>query len=335
MTNSTEDPVWHIVTEASGYLYAAALRAVALLDVADHLVDGPRAAEELAALTGAHGPFLRRLLRYLATRAVFREDEHGRFHLTPAADVLRAGSPRSVRMGVLTATAEPWWLAAGDLVEAVRHGEPAFDRRYGQPFFDHLAANPDMRRQFAEGMAELSAGHVELVTAAYDFPTSGVVVDVGGGVGGLLLAVLRARPGLRGVLLDHRDVVAATVLGQLGEPDRWEAVAGDFFDSVPAGDLYLVKNVLHDWSDDRCVRILSNCRRAMRPDGRLLVVDAVIPPGNEPHFGKALDMVMMLLLTGQERTRQEFEALFSRSGFRLTRVLPTGGALTVLEAGPA
>ena len=334
MTNPGEDPAWHIATAATGYLYTAALRAVVLLDVADHLVDGPRVPAELAELTGANGPYLQRVLRLLATRGTFREDEDGRFHLTPHADVLRADSPRSMRSAVLTVTAEECWQSASDLAEAVRHGETPFDRRHGRPYFDYLAENPSAGALFNDGMASFSAGHIEQILASYDFPESGVVVDVGGGVGGLLLAMLRARPGLCGVLVDHETVVADHVLGELGAPDRWRLAPGDFFESVPAGDLYTIKSVLNDWTDDQCVRILSNCRRAMNPGGKLLAVDTIVPPGNEPHLGKDLDVLLLLLLPGRERLQTEFELLFARAGLRITRVVPTPGLLTMIEAEP-
>jgi hypothetical protein len=330
MTNAGDNPTQYVLDEAMGYAYAAALRAVAVLDVAEHLADGPRYPGELADLTGSHGPFLRRVLRLLATKDIFREDDQGRFHLTPRANVLRAGVPGTMRAGVLAVTDEVYWLPTHDLADAVRHGEPAFDRRYGQPFFDYLAANPAVGAVFNEGMANFSAGEFDRIVAGYDFPDSGVLVDVGGGFGGLLLAILRARPGLRGVLLDRESVVAGNVLDQLGE--RYEVVAGDFFDAVPPGDFYTVKNVLHDWTDDECVRILENCRRAMRPGAKLLAVDVVLPTGNEPHFGKVLDLFIMLLLTGQERTLPQFEGIFTRAGLRIRRVIETAGAFALIEA---
>lgn len=335
MTNSSEDAYRNIATESIAFLYPAALRAAALLDVAEHLADGPRGVAELAELTGANGPYLRRLLRFLASRGTFWEDENGRFHLTPQADLLRADAPRSMRAGVLLVTQDAWWLSASDLTEAVRRGEPAFDNRFGQPVFDYLAEHPEDGLLFDAGMAAYSAGDIGYIIDGYDFPNDGVMVDVGGGRGGLLLAALRARPGLRGILLDHENVLAGNVLADLGADDRWTLHPGDFFESVPAGDLYTVKNVLHDWNDDQCVRILENCRYAMNPGAKLLAVDAVIPPGNDPHVGKALDILMLLLLTGQERTRAEFERLFERAGFRITEVIPTPGRLSLIEAVPA
>ena len=334
MANTSEDAYRHITTESFAFLYPAALRAAVLLEVAEHLADGPRDVAELAELTAASGPHLWRLLRFLASHGTFREDEDGRFHLTPQADLLRADAPRSMRAGVLLVTQDAWWQSAADLTEAVRRGEPAFDRLFGQPVFAYLAEHPERGALFDAGMAAYSAGDTGYIVDGYDFPNDGVMVDVGGGRGGLLLAALRARPGLRGILLDQEKVLAGNVLADLGADDRWETVAGDVFESVPAGDLYAVKNVLHDWNDDQCVRILENCRRAMNPGARLLAVDTVIPPGNDPHFGKALDMLMMLLLPGQGRTQPEFERLFERAGFRITQVIPTPGTLSMIEAEP-
>lgn len=335
MTTSRQDPVQYVIAEAMSYIYPAALRAATLLDVAAHLVDGPRDIAELARLTGANGPFLRRVLRLLATREIFREDEEGRFHLTPYADVLRAGSPKTVGTAVLGLTSDKAWLPSHDLAEAVRHGEPGFERHFGCSFFDYLRTDPEEARIFNESMVDLTAYDYEYLTAAYEFPERGVMVDLGGGHGTLLLNVLGTNPGLRGVLFDVEPVLAGHLLGRLGADDRWAVVAGDFFDEVPAGDFYALKNILHDWSDEECVRILGCVRRAVRPGGRVAVVDVVLPPANEPHLGKLQDVFMLLLFTGRERTRAEFEDLLSRAGFRITRVVPTGGMYSVIEAEPA
>ncbi|QFZ20804.1 methyltransferase [Saccharothrix syringae] len=334
MTSSSEDPVRQVLSDAMAHLYSAALRAAVLLDVAEHLADGPRDAADLAGEIGAHGPSLHRLLRFLAGRGVFREDEDGRFHLTPAGDVLRADAPRTVRTAVLGMTSDLCLLPATGLAAALRDGGTAFEHRFGRPLFEYLAENPEAGDEFNQAMVDISTAEGDAILAVYDFPGSGVVVDVGGGHGALLLSVLRAHPGLRGVLLDQDAVVAGHLLGQLGGDDRWEVVAGDFFDSVPPGDLLVLKNVLHDWDDEQCARILGNCRRALRPGGRVLVVDAVIPPGNEPDFSKLLDMSMLTLLPGRERTEPQFRDLFDRAGLRLTRVVRTAGVFSLIEAVP-
>jgi hypothetical protein len=174
-----------------------------------------------------------------------------------------------------------------------------------------------------------------LVAQAYDFPPDATVVDVGGGHGGLLLAVLRRHPGLRGALFDQQHVLDGHRLGELGADDRWDLVAGDFFTGAPSGDVYLIKRILHDWDDEGCLRILRQCRRAVSDGGRVLVVDAVVPPGNDPDPGKVIDVLMMSSLTGRERTRADFDALFTRAGFRLTRVIPTDTRLSIVEGVPA
>jgi hypothetical protein len=325
------DPIG-LIDEAMGYVYPAALGAAARLNVADHLAGGPRTVAELAAATGTDGQFLYRILRLLATRGIFREDADGRFHLTERADPLRTDAPVSVRKAVIGITSAVAWRPFEQMETAVREGTPVFERTFGAPFFEYVLRDPQAGSFFTEGMASWSDAVDGLVVEAYDFPASGTVVDVGGGVGGLLLRVLQRNPGLRGVLFEREPVLPAHRLGQLGADDRWELVAGDFFAEVPAGDCYLLKYVLHDWSDAECVQILTNCRRAMAPGGRVLVVESVLAPGNEPDSGKLLDVMMMLSFTGKERTEAEFAELLGGAGLRIARVVPTQAPVSVVEA---
>jgi len=324
-----------LLDEAMSYLYPAALGAVAQLGVADHLANGALSPDELAALTGAHALFLHRTLRLLATRGIFGEDGDGKFHLTLRAEALRSDAPLSVRAAVIGLTSKVAWRSAEEFIGALRDGKPAFDRVFGVPFFEHVAKDPQAGVLFYQGMASFSDAVDGFVAHAYDLPESGTVVDVGGGFGGLLLRILRLRRGLLGVLFDREQALAAHRLGELGEPDRWEVVGGDFFEEVPAGgDIYVLKYILHDWSDEECVRILRNCRDALG-DGRVLVVDSVIEPGNEPDTGKLLDVMMMLNLTGRERTAAEFDQLLGEAGLRLVRIIPTGAPVSIIEAVPA
>jgi SAM-dependent methyltransferase len=226
---------------------------------------------------------------------------------------------------VLMMTAESMWRPAGELVDSVRTGSPSFDRIFGNPFFDYHAAHPESTEVFDQGMAAYSGVENGPVAAAYAFPPVATVVDVGGGQGGFLLEVLRANPGLHGVLFDREHVVSGHRLDTGDVAGRWEVVAGDFLERVPPADVYLVKRIMHDWDDDSCVRILENCRRALRPGGRVLVVDAVIPAGNEPHQGKALDLLMMAILTGHERTEAQFARLCGAAGLRLDSVTQVPG----------
>ncbi|MFD7658681.1 methyltransferase [Actinosynnema sp. NPDC059797] len=329
------DPRFALMDIALSYLVPAALRAVTALGVADHLVAGPRPVAELARSVGADPLNLHRALRLLATRGVFTEGDDGRFALTPAAELLRTDLPSSFGPAVLMLTDESFWRPAGELEEAVRTGRSPFDRLFGVPFFEHFARDPDTAAIFHVGMASMSDPENPLVARACDFPPGATVVDVGGGHGGLLLDVLREHPGVRGVLFDQPHVLRGHRLGELGADDRWDLVAGDFFAEAPHGDAYLVKRILHDWDDEHCLRILEHCRRAMSPHGRVLVVDAVVPPGNDPDPGKVIDLLMMSSFTGRERTRADFDALFTRAGLRLTRVLPTGTRLSIVEGVPA
>ncbi|AZQ70255.1 SAM-dependent methyltransferase [Streptomyces luteoverticillatus] len=325
----------HLTDYALSYLHSAALRTAARLGVADHLADGPRGADELAALTGASEGHLRRILRLLATRDVFHEDDKGAFHLTPLAERLRSDTPSSLREAVLLATDESFVRPATRLEDAVRTGRSVFDEIYGAPFFEYLSREPGAGEAFDRGMANVSAGEDDAVAAAYSFPAKGTVVDVGGGRGGLLGRTLARNPGLTGVLYDRDAVLRGHSLDVPELTGRWEVRPGDFFTSVPAGaDVYLLKRILHDWSDEECVRILRACRAGMSADSRLLAVDCVIPQDNTPHPGKVLDVLMMTALNGRERGEEDFRRLFTEAGLRLVRVVPTGSAVSIVEAAP-
>ncbi|MFB7248326.1 SAM-dependent methyltransferase [Streptomyces populi] len=319
-----------------GYLYSAALHSAARFNLADHLAAGPRTAGELARAAGLDGPYLYRLLRFLATKGVFREDERGRFHLTALAEPLRTDGEHSLRDYVLVRGEPVFWRSAAQLHEAVRTGTTAFENVYGVPFYDHVAADADLSRAFNSSMAAFSEALSNGVVEAFDFGGFRTAVDVGGGRGGLLRAVLRANPHMAGTLVDLASVVAGHVLDVPELTGRWKAEAGDFFVSLPAGaDVYLLKHVLASWPDEDCVRILRTCREAVPAHGRLLVVNALIPAGNEPHAGKTGDILMMTVLNGRGRTLGEYETLLEAAGFRTVRVLDTSSHASVVEAVPA
>ncbi|MFC5663953.1 methyltransferase [Kitasatospora misakiensis] len=322
-----------LVDEALGFLFPAALRAAADVGVADHLVKGPASAAELAVATGTDARNLHRVLRLLATRGIVAEDERGRFTLTEAGQALRSDVPYSARTAVQMLTDRTMWRPAGELTHCLTEGTTAFEKLFGVPFFDHFAKDERTAAVFHVGMAAMSDPENAPIAAAYAFPPSGTVVDVGGGHGGLLLEVLLRNPGLAGVLYDRSHVLAGNRLGAHGQiAGRWTPQEGDFFSSVPSGDVHLLKRITHDWDDDSCVTLLGHCRRALRPGGRILVLDAVVPPGNAPHQSKALDLMMMASLTGRERTEADFAELFGRAGLRLSRVIPTPTVLSVVEA---
>ncbi|MFH8748531.1 methyltransferase [Streptomyces rimosus] len=316
-----------------GHIYASALRAVVLHGIADLLADGARTADELAERSGTRTVPLRRILRLLAARGLFSENADGTFGLTEAGADLRTGVPGSRHAGVLLFTDEMYQRSAGGLVDTLRTGQPGFDAAYGVPFFTHLAETPDASRLFDTAMTSLTGGVNELLAGSYPFPDSGTVVDVAGGRGGLLREVLTRSPGLTGVLFDRPGTVADHLLDTAELAGRWRTEGGDLFTAVPeGGDLYLLKNILHDWPDDDCLRILATVRRAMTPGTRLLVIDAVLPADGTPHPAFALDVVMLMMLQGRERTAAEFEGLLEGAGFRMVRVVPTPALTSVVEA---
>ena len=321
----------------TGYWVSKALNAAAELGVADLLRQGPRENDELAAACGAHPPTLYRLLRALASVGVFTEEEGRRFALTPLAELLRSDVPGSMRALARMYGAEQY-RAWGDLVESVRTGGPAFDRVFGAPYFDYLGRSPEAGAVFNEAMTGWTTQVADAVVAAHDFAGAEKIVDVGGGHGLLLGTILRAHPAARGVLFDLPQVAAGArpLLEALGVAERCETAGGDFFAAVPdGGDVYLLAQILHDWDDERCRVILGTIHRAMRPDGTLLVVEQVLPPGDEPSFGKWLDLHMLVLLAGRERAEAEYRALLGGAGFELTRVVPTRSGASIVEAARA
>jgi hypothetical protein len=324
-----------LVDQALGFVFPAALRAVSVLGVADGLADGPLPVAELAERAGVDEGNLLRVLRVLATRGVFEELDDGRFCLTELGQPLRSDARLPAGPAILMLTDRSLWLPTGELERCLRQGGPVFDELFGMSFFEYFAQEKRTATAFHNGMAAFSDQENEPIAAAYDFPETGKVADVGGGRGGFLLEVLRRRPGLHGVLLDAPHVVTAHRLNVAETEGRWELAPGDFFTEVPAADIHMLKRILHDWDDERCVTILRGCRRALAPGGRILVIDAVIPRGNDPHQAKALDLLLMAAFPGRERTRAEFEHLFAAAGLRLSRIVPTGTVLSIVEAHAA
>lgn len=325
-----------LVRLMNGYWQTQAIYVAAKLGLADRLRDQPRTAEELSAEAGAHPRALHRLLRALASLGIFAEDDRHRFALTPLAEGLRRDGPNSVR--ALAIMRGEWQYEAwGQLLYSIQTGRSAFEKLYGQPLFDFLSRNPDKGKLFDDAMTAVHGRETAAMLEAYDFAGIGTLADVGGGNGEVLTAVLTKYPHLRGLLFDLPAVAERTRanLQAAGLEGRCTVVAGSFFASVPSGaDVYLLRHILHDWDDDKAVAILGKCREALRTRGKLLVVEGVVPPGNEPAVSKFFDLAMLVLPGGLERTEEEYRGLFQAGGFRLERIVPTRSWISVLEGAP-
>jgi SAM-dependent methyltransferase len=308
-----------------------ALSVITQLGVPDIVSATPMNVAEIAGLVSADDPSLYRLMRFLSTEGVFEEVEPRSFTETPLSNGLRSDAPLSARWLAIMLGSEHY-RAWGDALHSFVTGEPAFERVHGNSFFDYLAQHPETSAVFDQAMAAGTRGRVAALVA-YDWTTTEHIADIGGGTGKALAAVLASNPHLSGTLFDLPTVVGAAddVLRAADVIDRCEVVEGDFFaDSLPSADVYVLSQILHDWNDERAATILRNCRRTLADDGRLLLVEGIIPEGPEPDFGKLFDLHMLVLLGGKERTESEWRELLAQERFELREVTPDG----LIEARP-
>jgi hypothetical protein len=326
---------------AIGHYLSRAMHVAAKLGLADLLANGPRHYDDLAAATGTNAPALNRVMRLLASVGIFEERENGAFALTPLSECMRSGVPGSMRAAVMlfgSPRVQDLWK---DLEYCVRTGQPAFRQRGITDPFDDIIRNPEERANFDAAMADFTQLAALAVAAVYDFSQLRTVVDVGGGNGALLIGILKAHPHLRGTVADRPETAerATQRIAAAGLADRCDAVGGDFFKEVPGGrDAYLIKHVIHDWDDERAIAILANCRRAMSPESRLLVVEGVYPPridqSQESRGAAANDVNMLVCTGGRQRSEAEFRSLFGAGGFRLATIVPTPVGVSVIEGRP-
>ena len=317
-----------------GFMSSQAIYVAAKLGIADLLKEGDRSVEELARETGTHERSLYRVMRALSSVGIFTEVDARRFALTPLAEPLRRDVPGSLRAMACFMSADwhisPW----GDIMHSVETGETSFKHIFGQEYFPYIGKHPEAARVFDDAMTSLSAVAAPAIATAYDFSVFNKIVDVAGGHGLLLSTILRAYPNLQGMLFDVPFVVEAArpLLAAQGVAERCELAAGDFFESVPmGGDAYLMKHIIHDWDDERALKILGNCQRAMKKDGKLLLVELVLPEGDAPSFGKFIDLEMLLFTGGCERTGEGYRDLLAEAGFELTRIVPTESPYSIIE----
>lgn len=329
----------------NGYQTSAAIGAVATLGVPDALASGPALVAEIALRVRADAGALERVLRALCAIGLFERLEDGRYGLTAMGAMLRSDVPGSVRRAAMIATDEWHWRPYGHLVQTLRGGEAGFRAAHGCTFWEYLERHPDKGAMVDGSMARIAAARAAVLARSYDFTAIGKVVDVGGGQGGLLTSILTAHPHLTGVLLERPSVAetARALLAKAGLAARCEVTTGDFFIDVPGGgDLYVLSWILHDFGDDEAVRILQRCRAAMGPSSKLLVVELVLPPAGAPHppsaaevLARTVDLEMLAVVGGRERTEAEFGAMFGQAGLSLARVMPLEGLpWSVIEVVP-
>lgn len=337
MSHPQLPPDASILQLAMGRWISQSLSVAARVNVADLIGDGEKSADELASATGSNRGALYRVLRALASVGVFRETSSGTFANTDVSSALRTDSPNSMR-NIAMMFNDPWqfdnWGRLGDCVATGKSG-PELN---GVGLFDQIGGNPEALKVFQGAMSDMSRGASKAVLASYDFSGVSTLADIAGGHGLLLTDIMRSRPGMKGILFDRPEVIKGAAAGSYvrGLEDALTLVPGDFFESVPSGaDAYMMKHILHDWSDDLSVKILANIRKVVPTDGKLLLVEAVIPPGNDPHPAKWIDIEMLVNPGGLERTAEEWTAVLAGGGFRVTRIISTPSLFSIVEAAPA
>lgn len=301
------------------------------LGIADMLAEGPKTIEELAQASRSHGPSLYRMMRALASVGIFSETEAKRFELTPMAECLKTGAMRSIALMFNSDWSDKAWSC---FLDSVRTGDTAFEKAHGIQVSDWLEKNPQAACVFNEANAIKAGSSHRSIVDVYDFSGIHTLTDVGGGLGVLMAEILVANPFMEGIVADIPSVIQETrkTIQARGIEDRCQAIECDFFQDIPSGsDAYLMSNILHDWTDEQCQIILNNCHRAMKTDSRLLIVEMIIPPGNEPSIAKLLDLEMLVITGGRERTEAEFDHLFVSSGFKLSRVIHTKEGVCIIE----
>jgi len=320
---------------ATGYWLSQAIYVAAKLGIADFLKDSPKTCAELAAATSVDQRSLFRLLRALASGGIFVALSDGRFALSNVGRELRSDVPGSQRAIAITLGEIPYH-AWGKLLHSVQTGSPAFDKAFDAGLFEYLQSNPEAANTFHEGMTDVSSMVAYAVLMAYDFSGISSMVDIGGGEGAFLRKILELHPEIEGTVFDLEPALKkARHLNANMSHGKCMAVAGNFFAAVPVGaDAYIMSDVIHDWNDEQCVTILQNCRQAMNKTGRVLVIETVVPEGDARCFSKLLDVNMLVMTHGQERTKSEFNALFDAAGYKLTRIVRTVAPQSVIEGIP-
>jgi hypothetical protein len=339
MSNQAIPPHVQVIQMGTAYIGSVVVYAAAEIGIADHLA-APQSAAELATMLGLHAGALHRLMRTMAMMGLLTEQpgEAQRFALTPLGAALKSDDPGCARSTMRIAAGPLFTNSFSHIVSCLETGKPGFDKAHGMPIFEYFGANPAVASMFSETMVGFHGGEPPAVAEAYDFSVFDTIVDVGGATGNLLAHILQKHPKPKGVLFDTPHVVAEakTLLDAKGVTDRVKVESGSFWEGVPAGgDAYVLSHIVHDWNEEQIHTILGHVRKAMKPTGRLLIVEMVLPEGDVPHLGKMTDMIMLAIPGGEERTPAEYTPLLAKAGFRINRIVPTASPVSIIEALPA
>ena len=337
VSRSTDQDAQQLLRLGTGFVFTAALHPVAKLKIADLLADGPLPVSELARLTESNEDALYRVLRLLASVGVFAESAGKVFALTPMSEFLRSNVPGSARDMILWMGNRFHFQVWSRLGHSIQTGQPAVEQEYGKLAFEAIFGDPDIAYDFNTAMSCFSRMIAPVLLEAYDFSGIDTLMDVAGGHGAILCEVLSRYPNMKGILFDMPNVIqeANCHICSLRMDDRCQTISGDFFETIPAGaDAYYMQHIIHDWDEEPALKILGNCRRALegQKNGKLLIVDSVVPETPDPHFSKLLDIEMMLMPGGRERTRKEWDVLMEKAGFEITRIVPMKASESVIEA---
>ncbi len=333
--SASPPPLEKILQLISNQWIARSLYVVAKLEIADLIAEGHHSVFQLAEKTQTHANSLYRVIRALASIGYFTEVSSKEFELTPLGELLKKDAPNTVRSTILTLTGQLQWESWAETLYSVQTGETGIKKAFGKNLFEYLGENPDEAGWFNDTMLSSHIAEAPEIAQAYDFSHSEKIVDLGGGSGILLTTILNAYPEVKGELLDLAHVAAQAKdrINQMNLADRCVFVEGSFFKSVPKADIYILSHVIHDWTDKQCVSILENCKKA-NPQAKVLFIEMVIPPGDTFHPAKLIDLQMLTLLGGQERTEEEYSNLFNKAGYKLAQILPLQCRASILEGIP-
>ena len=332
------EPVEQMLQMMSGLWVTRALWIAAKLGISDLLVNGARSVEELATETNTNSDSLYRILRALAMTGVYAEGENRTFSLTPLSETMRSDVVGSLRGGIIAEMGQAHYEAWGNLMASVKTGEIAFDNKFGKDIWAYFQTEPEQAENFNRYMASMSEPLNEAISTKYDFSGYNKLIDIGGGIGGMISAILAKNPELKGAIYDQASVVeqAKGFLASKGLEGRCETIPGSFFESVPeGGDIYSMRWILHDWEDSKSLTILENIKKVLPENGKLLLAEAVVPEAGEPHYSKFFDLIMLVMTGGRERTEKEWRELLDKAGYKIDRIIPTESFLSIIEASVA